>query len=274
LAAYERAVGLVGSDKGQGGNPVKLLPLLDSKEKVHKDRSPLWAAEAEAEVLSAAKVIGVVVGVFDAASSSSCAFPSFVAGSDDQSAGELHYFRPKKTGQSLDEECDEEESPTVVFPPTDSAGLSSVELPTDVLRRFRLTEGSLGVISPSTSLTASSFIDSHDSLSPDFGSSTGGSSLGRGLGAFKFGPCAGTSENCCVPCRGNGPLIVTGLTGGGGVSLFNLLPPGGVDSRFNGGGGGRTLLLTFLGGGGGGGGPYRELIALLLRIPGGGGARR
>jgi hypothetical protein len=73
---------------------VKLLPLLDSKEKVHKDRSPLWAAEAE--VLSAAKVIGVVVGVFDAASSSSCAFPSFVAGSDDQSAGELHYFRPKK----------------------------------------------------------------------------------------------------------------------------------------------------------------------------------
>jgi hypothetical protein len=174
----------------------------------------------------------------------------------------------------LDEECDEEESPTVVFPPTDSPGLSSVELPTDLLRRFRLAEGSLGVISPSTSLTASSLIEPHNSLSPDSGSSTESSSLGRGLGAFKFGPCAGTSENCCVPCRGNGLLIATGLTRGGGVSLFNLLPPGGVGSRFNGGGGGGTLLLTFLGGGGGGGGPYRESIALLLRIPGGGGGRR
>jgi hypothetical protein len=88
-------VDLVGIDKRQGGNPVKILPFLDSKEKVHKDRNLLWGVEAEAEDLSVAKVLVVAAGVFDAASSS-CAFPSFVAGFDDRSAGELHYFHPKK----------------------------------------------------------------------------------------------------------------------------------------------------------------------------------
>lgn len=96
MAGYEKVVGLADSDKKQGGNPVKILPLLDSKEKVHKDRNLLWWVEAEAEDLSAAKVLGVVAGAFDAAassSSSSCAFPSFVEEFDDRSAGELHYFR-------------------------------------------------------------------------------------------------------------------------------------------------------------------------------------
>jgi hypothetical protein len=84
---------VVDSDKRQGGNPWKILPLPNSKEKVYKDR--IWAAEAGAEVLSAAKALEVVAGAFDAASSFSCAFPSFFAGFGDRSAGELHYSRPK-----------------------------------------------------------------------------------------------------------------------------------------------------------------------------------
>jgi hypothetical protein len=69
---------VVGSDKMEGGNPVKIL---DSRQEAHKGSS-------------LPKAPRVVAGVFDT-SSSSCVFPCFVAGFDDRSAGQLHYFRPK-----------------------------------------------------------------------------------------------------------------------------------------------------------------------------------